>query len=281
MKSCFAPCFFYYSFPHISCCYTCNCNENYVGRRKGALVQCDSWDFWFVNPPFQQQIVLHTTSFLKSSSLSTCTSLYIGRFFNIFFRHFWMKRVHIAFCLYTDFFVEYLCFFSILVDSPPSSRNQWTLCFNSICSLIFWRRYSLNSSIDRCPFASFFSTTHSFWSDFSLHVLPLVLYTDVHNKYTFLLDLSFLRSYCWLCKAVSFIFIMAWLWLLRHRMLHFCFSLCQKSIFQLPVVPTYSTLICIMELPWSTWFEILLEETKQGVYPRHASCECAAVYKIA
>lgn len=84
VQSCFAPCFFYYSFPHISCCYTCKCNEKYVGRRKGALVQRDSWEFQFVNPLFQQQMVLHTTSFLKSSSSSSCTSLYIGCFFLIF-----------------------------------------------------------------------------------------------------------------------------------------------------------------------------------------------------
>lgn len=77
LQICFAFWLLYYFFSHISCCKTCNCNEKYVGRRKGSLVQCNSSEFQFVNPLFQQWMVLYTIYFLSSFS-PICTTFYIG-----------------------------------------------------------------------------------------------------------------------------------------------------------------------------------------------------------
>lgn len=63
----------------------------------------------------------------------------------------------------------------------------------------------------------FFPTSRSFWSGFSIHFLPLVLYTDIRNRYTFPLDLPFLRSHFAFSKLFLFFLIMARLWLLKHR----------------------------------------------------------------
>lgn len=140
VQSCFVLCFFYFSFLHISCCYTCNCNGSYAGRTKGALLQFESCEFRFVNPLLLQQTVL-AMSFLKSSSPTTCTSLNIGCFFYIFLRCFWNEVSYfLTCCPCSDFFGEHSYSFSILFDRLPSFRNQWLSLFNFICSLIFWRR---------------------------------------------------------------------------------------------------------------------------------------------
>lgn len=142
---------------------------------------------------------------------------------------------------------------------------------------------SPNSSINRCLFVSFFlqliasGQVSAFiffhWFCTQMSITSILFFQTCH----FLGHIVF-------CKAVSFIFDygLTMAFETQNVNLYFCLSLCQESIFESSIVPIYSTLICIIELSWSTWFEILLDETKQeGVHPRQASCECAAVYKIA
>lgn len=118
---------------------------------------------------------------------------------------------------------------------------------------------SLSYSIKRCLF---FPTSHTFWSGYlliSIHFISLVLYIDIHSKYTFPFDLPFLSSYCCLLRAISYLFyyglIMAFE--TQYMCLHLHLNLYQESSFELPIVPIYSILICTMELLWSTWSEIL------------------------
>lgn len=115
-------------------------------RRKGAPVQCKSRKFQSVNPLFHQQMVLHTVSFLKSSSPSTCTSLYTGLLL-------WNEMCYICvvFSPHTDFFAEYLWFFSILFYRLSSYQE---FCF--FIPLFFDMKKILSYSIKRCSFAFFF-----------------------------------------------------------------------------------------------------------------------------
>lgn len=154
-----------------------------ISGKKVAFVQCNSWEFQFVNILFQQQMVLHTMSSLKSSGPTLCTRLYIGCFFNVFLRSFWNEACHIrdSFFHNTNMFGIYICLFHILVDTPSSFSNQWTAV--AILKSIFFRtvgkkwilfRILISYFINKCLLAPFSILLHSQlrWS-FCIHSLQL------------------------------------------------------------------------------------------------------------
>lgn len=127
-------------------------------RRKGALVQCNSRKFQLANPLFQQQTVLYTISFLKCSSPSTCMNLYIGFFFLMKHPTYVLSFVSTQTCLLNT------CGFSIFCLTEFLCIKTSECCFLIPFVLDIKKKIlmSLSYSIKRCPFASFFPTSHIF-----------------------------------------------------------------------------------------------------------------------